>query len=68
MQKLEEEVEDWGISLSTQDRPSVTTRLVANPSLAQRRPTKKPEGSLSANPVLSAQSPPYSLSLEWRAS
>jgi len=40
----------------------MTPRLVANPSLAQRRPMKKPEGALRANPALSTWSSPYSLS------
>ena len=54
MEKVEEKVEDWDSLLSTQDRPNVPPLLVANSSLARRRPTKKPKGMLSANPVLTS--------------
>ena len=58
MQKLKQKtlkrkIEDWDSSLSAQDMPSASSRLVACIRLARRRLTRKLKGVLNMNPALS---------------
>ena len=52
--KIEEKVKDWDSLLSAQDKLNTSQCLAASPSLLRRKPTKKPKGVFSKNPVLSA--------------
>ncbi|KAH1231009.1 hypothetical protein GmHk_10G030345 [Glycine max] len=45
---LDEKVKNWDNSLSAQDKSSVSPHLAAHSRLAQKRPTKKSKGALSA--------------------